>query len=42
MSVLTRFAHWFTQYPMATVTVVYDVAVCCVLVYAYFEPREQL
>lgn len=42
MSALSHFAHWFTQYPMAAATIVYEAAVCGVLVYAYFEPRDQM
>lgn len=41
MSTLTLFSNWSSQYPMAAVSIVYVAAVCCVLVYAYFEPRDE-
>lgn len=39
--VIQSFVHWFTDHPPGAATVVYAVGVFSVLVYAYFEPRDQ-
>lgn len=33
--------QWFVQNPLAAATLLYAAAVCGVLVYAFFEPRDQ-
>lgn len=33
--------HWLTQNPLGTATLLYMASVAGVLVYAYFEPRDQ-
>jgi hypothetical protein len=37
-----QFVQWFVQNSLAAATLLYVAAVCGVLVYAYFEPREQI
>lgn len=38
---ISSLIRWFTQHPLGTATMLYAVGVFGVLVYAYFEPREQ-
>jgi hypothetical protein len=33
--------HWFIDHPLGAATMVYAAAVLGVLMYAYFEPRDQ-
>jgi hypothetical protein len=33
--------QWLIQHPLASATMLYAVSVCGVLVYAFFEPRDQ-
>jgi len=39
--VLQNFIQWFTHNPLGAATVLYLTGVISVLVYAYFEPRDQ-
>jgi hypothetical protein len=38
---LNPFLDWFTQHPLGTATMLYAAGVFGVLVYAYFEPRDE-
>ncbi len=33
--------RWLTQNPLGAATMVYAAGVCAVLVYAFFEPRDE-
>lgn len=41
MSFLQNFAQWLVHNPLTAATVLYGMAVMSVLVYTYFEHREQ-
>jgi hypothetical protein len=41
MPALDSFFYWFIQHPFGAATMVYAAGVFGVLVYAYFEPRDQ-
>jgi len=41
MRAISSLIRWFTQHPLGTATMLYAMGVFGVLVYAYFEPREQ-
>jgi hypothetical protein len=41
MIVLQNVIQWFTHNPLGAATVLYVTAVISVLVYTYFEPRDQ-
>lgn len=33
--------YWLTQNPLGAATIVYATGICTVLLYAYFEPRDE-
>lgn len=41
MSLLQNFVQWLVQNPLAVATLLYVTAVMSVLIYTYFEPRDQ-
>jgi hypothetical protein len=41
MSLFKSSVQWFVHNPLAAATVLYVTAVISVLVYTYFEPRDQ-
>ncbi len=41
MSLFQNFIQWFVHNPLAAATLLYITAVISVLVYAYFEPRDE-
>jgi hypothetical protein len=38
---IQQFLHWLTQNPFGAATLLYITGVAGVLIYAYFEPRDQ-
>ena len=38
---MQQLMHWLTQNPLGAATLLYMASVAGVLVYAYFEPRNQ-
>jgi len=41
MVALRLLVQWFAQHPLAATTLLYAAAVCSVLIYTFFEPRDQ-
>ena len=41
MILIQNFIQWFTHNPLGAATVLYFMGVISVLVYTYFEPRDQ-
>jgi uncharacterized membrane protein len=41
MLTINNFIHWMTQNPLGAATMVYAAGICAVLLYAYFEPRDE-
>ncbi len=41
MMIVQNLLHWFTQHPLGTVTMVFVTGILGILVYSFFEPREQ-
>ena len=41
MTTIQSFMQWFAQNPLGAATILYMTGVLGVLVYGYFEPRDQ-
>lgn len=41
MILVQQFLHWLGQNPVSTATLLYITGVAGVLIYTYFEPRDQ-
>ena len=39
---IPSFFLWFTEHPFGAATMVYAASIVCVLLYAYFEPRDRV